>query len=76
MDGKKERQERDAVDAVAKRLKKKYPDLKGSHVEQIVESQYARLKNAPLRDYIAVLVEHGSKDVLGKEDKSGKRHKD
>lgn len=53
--------EREAIDDVVKRLKKKYPDVSGKHVEGVVEENYARFKNAKLRDYIAVLVEHGAK---------------
>lgn len=53
--------EREAIDDVIKRLKKKYPDVGGKHIEAVVEENYATFKQAKLRDYIAVLVEHGAK---------------
>jgi chromosome segregation and condensation protein ScpB len=53
--------EREAIDDVIRRLKKKYPDVSGKDLEQIVESNYSAFKHAKLRDYIAVLVEHGAK---------------
>ncbi len=75
MDSKKQKQEREAVEAVAARLKKKFPDLPQEHVAQIVESQYERLGTARLRDYIPVLVEHSAKQVLRGEEKDGKSGK-
>ncbi len=56
--------ERESIDDVIKRLKKKYPDVSGKHIENIVEENYAGFKQAKLRDYIAVLVEHGSKATI------------
>jgi translation initiation factor 2 alpha subunit (eIF-2alpha) len=64
MDGKKEKQEREAIDAVTSRLKKKFPDLPKSSIEQIVEDQYKQMSSARLRDYIPVLVEHAAKQTL------------
>jgi hypothetical protein len=56
--------EREAIDDVIRRLKKKYPDVGGKHIENVVEENYATFKQAKLRDYIAVLVEHGSKATI------------
>jgi len=64
--------EREAIDDVTKRLKKKFPDVPGKHIEALVESEHEALRNAKLRDYIAVLVEHGAKSKLNKE--SRKHH--
>jgi len=63
--------EREAIDDVTKRLKKKFPDLPGKHIEAIVESEHESLRNAKLRDYIAVLVEHSAKSKLNKETRKG-----
>ncbi|MFF1877834.1 three-helix bundle dimerization domain-containing protein [Leifsonia sp. NPDC058230] len=62
--------EREAIEDVVKRLKKKYPDVPGKHIEQIVEGDYESFKNAKLRDYIAVLVEHSAKAKI-----VGEKHK-
>ncbi|WP_431279946.1 three-helix bundle dimerization domain-containing protein [Leifsonia poae] len=62
--------EREAIDDVVKRLKKKYPDVTGKHIEKIVEDDYETFKNAKLRDYIAVLVEHSAKAQI-----VGEKHK-
>jgi DNA-binding transcriptional MerR regulator len=56
--------EREAIDDVLRRLKKKYPDVPGKDLEQIVEKNYAAFQHAKLRDYIAVLVEHGAKSEI------------
>ena len=64
--------EREAIDDVIKRLKKKYPDVSGKHIESVVEENYATFKQAKLRDYIAVLVEHGAKVKLVAEKRKGK----
>jgi hypothetical protein len=63
----KKKSEREAIDDVVKRLKKKYPDTPGKHIEQIVDDNYKKLQNAKLRDYIPVLVEHGAKSEIVKE---------
>ena len=59
--------ERESIEDVVKRLKKKYPDVQGKHIEKIVESDYETFKNAKLRDYIAVLVEHSAKAKIVEE---------
>ncbi len=59
--------ESESIDDVAKRLKKKFPDVPGKHIEEIVEKEHQSFKNAKLRDYIAVLVEHSAKSKLNKE---------
>ncbi len=64
--------ERESIDDVVKRLKKKYPDVGGKHIEEIVEANYATFKQAKLRDYIAVLVEHGSKVTIVEEKRKKK----
>ena len=64
--------EREAIDDVTKRLKKKFPDLSGKHIEAIVESEHESFRNAKLRDYIAVLVEHSAKSKLNKETRKHK----
>ena len=63
--------EREAIDDVTKRLKKKFPDLPATHIEAIVASEHESLRHAKLRDYIAVLVEHGAKSKLTKETRKG-----
>jgi hypothetical protein len=65
----KKKSEREAIDDVVKRLKKKYPDTSGKHIEQIVDDNYKKLQNAKLRDYIPVLVEHGAKSEIVKENR-------
>lgn len=64
--------ERAAIDDVITRLKKKYPEASGKHVEKLVEENYDSFKNARLRDYIAVLVEHGAKSALQDEKRKKK----
>jgi predicted transcriptional regulator len=71
MPDKKKKTEREAIDDVVKRLKKKYPDVGGKHIERVVEDHYQTFQNAKLRDYIAVLVEHGAKAVIVKEKQKG-----
>jgi len=56
--------EREAIEDVVKRLKKKYPAVSGKHIEGLVNADYEALKNAKLRDYIAVLVEHSAKTKI------------
>ncbi|GAA1441027.1 three-helix bundle dimerization domain-containing protein [Leifsonia poae] len=65
MAGKKS--ERDAIDDVVKRLQEKYPNMTDEHVAEIVEDTYQTFQHAKLRDYIAVLVEHGAKSTLKQE---------
>jgi hypothetical protein len=70
MAGKKS--ERESIDDVTKRLKKKYPNLSSKHIEKVVEDTYGTFQHAKLRDYIAVLVEHGAKSALQGEKRKGK----
>lgn len=64
--------ERQAIDDVIKRLTKKYPDVSEKHIEKLVEENYDSFKNARLRDYIAVLVEHGAKSEIQQEKRKKK----
>ncbi|MCU1441954.1 MAG: hypothetical protein JWQ59_104 [Cryobacterium sp.] len=56
--------ERAAIVGVVDKLARKFPGVDRAHVEGIVESAYQGLADKPLRDYIAVLVEHESKTKL------------
>lgn len=69
MAGKKS--ERDAIDDVVKRLQDKYPQMTDERVAEVVETTYESFQHAKLRDYIAVLVEHGAKATLKQEKRSG-----
>lgn len=59
--------EKDAVDKVAERLAEKFPDVSAAHVEEVVQSEYEALADAPVRDYIPVLVEHEAREDLTRE---------
>lgn len=62
--GKAKKTERESIDDVAERLKKKYPDASAKHVDEVVQHAYDGFQHAKLRDYIAVLVEHEAKSAL------------
>jgi hypothetical protein len=53
-----------AVAEVADRLAERFPSIPRSHVDEVVQSERRSLDGKPIRDYIAVLVEHGAKAKL------------
>lgn len=61
MDPKKEKA---SIVGVVDRLAKKFPGVDRERVETIVQTAYQDLADKPLRDYIAILVEHESKSQL------------
>ncbi len=61
MDAKKEKA---SIVGVVDRLAKKFPGVDRERVETIVQTAYQDLADKPLRDYIAILVEHESKSQL------------
>jgi hypothetical protein len=67
--------ERASIDGVVDRLARKFPGVERQHVEGIVQSAYQDLADKPLRDYIAVLVEHESKSQLRAENPKKQRSK-
>ncbi len=56
--------EQTQIEDVARRLKLKYPSVNGGYIDGLVQSEYATLKQARLREYIAVLVEHTVKQQI------------
>ena len=64
MDAKKEEA---SIVGVVDRLAKKFPGVERERVETIVQAAYQDLADKPLRDYIAILVEHESKSQLRSE---------
>lgn len=61
MDPKKEKA---SIVGVVDRLARKFPGVERDRVESIVQAAYENLADKPLRDYIAILVEHESKSQL------------
>ncbi|HYI32055.1 MAG TPA: hypothetical protein VEX88_01185 [Glaciibacter sp.] len=61
MDAEKEKA---LIVGVVDRLAKKFPGVDRERVEMIVQTAYQDLADRPLRDYIAILVEHESKSLL------------
>jgi hypothetical protein len=61
MDPKKEKA---SIVGVVDRLARKFPGVERDRVESIVQAAYESLADKPLRDYIAILVEHESKSQL------------
>lgn len=61
MDPKKEKA---SIVGVVDRLARKFPGVERDRVESIVQAAYQNLADKPLRDYIAILVEHESKSQL------------
>lgn len=64
MDAEKEKA---SIAGVVDRLARKFPDVAHDRVHAIVQAAYTELADKPLRDYIAVLVEHESKAQLREE---------
>jgi hypothetical protein len=56
--------EKASIVGVVDRLAKKFPGVDRERVEIIVQTAYQDLADKPLRDYIAILVEHESKSQL------------
>ncbi|RFA10884.1 hypothetical protein B7R54_17970 [Subtercola boreus] len=59
--------EKEAVGKVAERLAEKFPDVSPEHIDDVVQSEYEALADAPVRDYIPVLVEHEAREDLTRE---------
>ncbi|MFI7132340.1 three-helix bundle dimerization domain-containing protein [Nonomuraea sp. NPDC050153] len=60
-----ERLEREAIQDVVNRLIARYTGTRSAEqVEAAVRKAYDRFANSPVRDFIPVLVEHDSKELL------------
>ncbi|MET7328316.1 three-helix bundle dimerization domain-containing protein [Nonomuraea sp. NPDC005650] len=60
-----ERLEREAIQDVVNRLIARYTGTRSAEqVEAAVREAYDRFANSPVRDFIPVLVEHDSKELL------------
>lgn len=53
-----------AVRNVIKRLREQFPELDCDTVARSVHGRYAELGDAPVRDFIPVLVERGAREQL------------
>jgi translation initiation factor 2 alpha subunit (eIF-2alpha) len=56
--------EEEAIDRIADKLIDRFPSLSPAFIEDLVDQEYERLLDAPLREYIPVLVEHLVKEQL------------
>jgi hypothetical protein len=52
------------VAALVERLTKKFPELAPATIEETVTSLHSRMGDAPIRDYVPVLVEREAVDSL------------
>lgn len=59
------RQEAQAMDAVAARLRARYPHIDPGRIERAVRHHYATYEHARIRDFLPVLVERAVRDTLG-----------
>jgi len=57
-----------AVAQVVDRLAAKHPDIARERIESIVDDVQAQFADAPVTDFIPVLVEHDAKQALRKID--------
>lgn len=57
-------EEQRAIETVIERLVEYFPDTDRAELVRVVQEEYHRLDGHPVRDYIAVLVEHASQERL------------
>jgi hypothetical protein len=55
------------IEPVIDRISDRFPDVDRSRIESLVEEDAAALENAPVKDFIPVLVEHQVMDTLREE---------
>jgi hypothetical protein len=53
-----------SVAALVERLGERFPQFSGSTIEEAVSSVHSQLADAPIRDFVPVLVEHEVVDAL------------
>ena len=56
--------EQDAIRAVAERLTRQFPELPAAEIERAVYGKYGQFEDSPVRDFVPVLVEQGSRRRL------------
>jgi hypothetical protein len=56
--------ERRAVEMVAARLSATFPETPAKRVESVVDQTYHELDGAPIRDFVAILVEKQARERL------------
>jgi hypothetical protein len=59
-------EERAQIDAVERRLARKYTELPHDHVAAVVQHVYAVFDQSKLRDYVPLLVERRAREVLAR----------
>lgn len=60
-----------AFEHAAERLSERYPEVPREHIEELVEKHREEFDEAPVRDFVPVLVEHDVKAELREEAGSG-----
>jgi hypothetical protein len=58
--------EQDAIRSVAARLTRQFPELRPAEIERAVYGQYGQFEDSPVRDFIPVLVEQGTRRRLAR----------
>ncbi|WP_421740510.1 three-helix bundle dimerization domain-containing protein [Cellulomonas sp.] len=53
-----------AIDEVVERLAARFPDIPSTTVREVVEAQLAQFTGSSVRDFVPVLVEHESLELL------------
>jgi hypothetical protein len=54
-----------AIEQVVDRLKQSYPDLPAETVTEVVHQHHAKFDGRPVRDFVPLFVERGSRSALG-----------
>ena len=57
-------EEQQALETVIERLTEYFPDTERAELVRVVDDEHHKLDGNPVRDYIAVLVEHASHERL------------
>jgi hypothetical protein len=58
------RTERKSLDRIVASLMEKFPKTSRIAIERIVDRRYLEFYGAPIRDYIAIMVERGAREDL------------
>ena len=53
-----------AIEDVLQRLSARYPDIPPATIREVVEAQLAQFDGSAVRDFVPVLVEHESLELL------------
>jgi len=56
-----------ALEHAAERLSDRFPEVPKEQIDQLVEEHYEQYENAPVRDFVPVLVEHEVRTELDAE---------